>query len=704
MWRVPGWPGAPPQRPNPALRGRCAGGRIMLNDLRQRLRFWNRPAALPAALLLLALATLFLFGHDRAYFYREDLHDWNSAKVMALAENLSFQHNLLRFYYLSQDADGSAVYPETYNRFPPGGYALIKLVILPFGDTDFTGKIYAARMLMLTLCSGAVLLAYHSLARITGSRWDALAATVLAFSSWYVLYNADQISNEVMVDLFAVMLAFHGMVIFIQERRFGQLAVKSCLALLLGWHAYAFLLPFVVFGLSAELFQAHHSVSNYAALWDRWQGYMLTLRRSRYMMLGIVTLLFGIAVLAFNIGSQYFALDGQVSLRELPAVQSALRRFGGDEQYNIRFADRLEPGVFTMEQFYRIAVMALPHAVNPYEIKVRYPDYYLRDYPAITLGVLAVGVCAAGLAGIRRRPGMLLALATLASSGFCWALLVRHNVFDHDYESIFYIGIPLVAFTVAARYLRQLCRVRLTPFLAVAALAVFAVSVSQMAGIGENRDDIAVEAEQMAEYAAVRELAAADSATIYAQWDTGSIRHGGAPWAWAYLLAGKTIVDPEQPEPRRPKQAGDYLLTVTREDNPALLTPEHRYVFLYDWTLYEEWLRTADRGAPIINGDWQVYLRDGHLTYVSPECARRDARFFLHIVPMDQSDLIAGRQKYGYNGYDFDFKLDGGLRWDGGCVIERPLPGYNIAELRTGQYSADVRLWEENYPLPAASP
>ena len=311
-----------------------------------------------------------------------------------------------------------------------------------------------------------------------------------------------------------------------------------------------------------------------------------------------------------------------------------------------------------------------------------------------------MGVCLAGLAGSRRRPDTLILLATLTAAGFCWALAVRHNVFDHDFESVFYIGIPLAAFTFALRYLRRRARVRLAPFFAVAALAMFAVSVSEMAGIGESRDDIAVEAEQMAEYAAVRELTAADNATIYAQWDTGSIRHGGAPWAWAYLLAGKTIVDPSQPEPHRPKQAGDYLLTITREDNPALLTPEHRYVFLYDWTLYAEWLRTVDRGVPIINGDWQVYLREGHLTYVSPECARRDAPFFLHIVPTAQSDLIVGRQKYGYNGYDFDFKLDGGLRWDGGCVIERPLPEYDIAELRTGQYDDNGRLWQEKYSPP----
>ena len=233
-----------------ALSKRMAGW-----DTGRRRRLRARPA-LPLVLLLLALTTLFLLGGDREYFYRGLAHDWNSSRTLAFAENLSFRHNLLIFDYQSRDAGGNLQYPSPYNRYPLGGYALVKLATLPFGDTDFRAKIYAARMLMLMLFSAAAVLAYHSLTRITGSRWDALTATLLAFSSYYVLYHADNISNEITIDLFAVMLAFHGMTVFVQEGRFRQLVIKSCLALLLGWHVYAFLLPFIVLGLAAELLKA----------------------------------------------------------------------------------------------------------------------------------------------------------------------------------------------------------------------------------------------------------------------------------------------------------------------------------------------------------------------------------------------------------------------------------------------------------------
>ena len=682
----------------------AADGGSAPRDGQQRwFRLRARPAALPLVLLLLALATLFLLGHDRAYFYRTGWHDWNSSQTLAFAENLSFRHNLLIFPYHSSGADGNLIYGQPYNRFPPGGYALIKLAILPFGDTDFRAKIYAGRLLLLLMFSAAAVLAYHSLARLTGSRWDALAATLLAFSSFYALYYADKISNEVTMELFAVMLAFHGMVVFVQEGRFRQLVIKSGLALLLGWHVYAFLLPFIVFGMTAELLKTRYNVDGRPALTGRLAGYWRTVRRSRYLTLGIVTLLFGIAVLAFNFGNEYFALYGSVPLRELPSVKSAVQRFGGNADFNAGLANEVKPEVFWPSQFYRIAVMTLPYAVNPYPRKGRLSQYQFRDYPAIALGVLAVGFCLVGLAwvGVRRRPGLLLLLATLAFSGFCWAAPLRNNVAPHDFESVFYIGIPLAAFTLALLGLRRLYRGRMTPYFAVAALVVFVLSVAAMAGVGETRAEIAVEDTEIAEYAALRELAD-DRHAIYAPYGFAGFRYGGAHWASEYFLAGKIVNYEYDPgPPRKPKQPGDYLMLPTREDSPALLTPEHRHIFLYDWALYDQWRRTANLGRPIIAADWQVYLRDGHFTYQSSECAHRDALFFLHIVPQSAVDLPAARTESGYDNRDFHFRAGGLTLTDGACVIERPLPGYDIAAIRTGQYTDAGPIWQGEYVLPS---
>ena len=566
----------------------------MLNDLRRWLpfRLEARPTVLPLALLLLALSTLFLFGHDRAYFYRSGHHDWNSSRALSIAENLSLRHNLLGFHYLSRNASGDQYYHRhaVYNRFPMGGFALIKLATLPYGEEAFRAKIYAARMLMLLLFSAAAVLAYHSLARIIGSRWDALAATLLAFSSYYMLYYSDMIFNEVTIDLFGVMLAFHGMVIFVQERSFRQLLLKCCLALLLGWHVYAFLLPFIGFGLASELFKSHRAFSGRApvSVVRRLRGYAINMLRSRYTVLGVVTLLFGITMLTFNFANEYLALDGDVPLRDLPSVRSAIKRFGQNENFNSRIAHLLEPKVFIEDQFYRIGNTTLPYALNPYEIKDRFSitRFEYRDYPLIALGVLALSVCLTGLVAARRRPQTLQLLATLTIAGFCWAVPLRANVYRHDYESVFYIGIPLIAFALILLCLRRLSRIRAAPFFTVAALGVFVLSAATMSAVGQSAAEIAAEAEELADYAVIRQLVD-DDAVIWIQHRPWITRDGGAPWDQPYFLAGK-MLNYEYVDQRIQgvKQVGDYLLLNFREDNPALLTPGNRRWFLYNWALY----------------------------------------------------------------------------------------------------------------------
>lgn len=662
----------------------------------------GRGGVLPLVLLLLALATLFLFGNQREYFYRGGHHDNDSSRTLALAENLSFQNNLLLFHYRSRDADGNLYYPliSQYNRFPVSMYALVKLAILPFGNDAFRAKIYAARMLMLMLFSAAAVLAYHSLYRIAGNRWDALTATLLAFSAYYMLYYADMIFSGATIDLFGTMLAFHGMVVFVKERRFRQLLTKSCVALLLGWHVYAFLLPFIGFGLAAELLKARQPIAAPHLILGRIKRYGIILIRSRYLLLGAAVLLFGIALLTFNFSNEYFALNNAVPLRELPSLISMSKRFGGQEYYNVRYAEQLEPKAFMLEQFYRIAVLTLPYALNPYEIKGDYASYRHPDYQAMALGIMIVSFCLAGLAGVRRRPGALLLLATLIIAGFCWAVPVSRSAVSNDFEIVFYIGIPLTFFTLALLCLRRISSLRLGPVLALAALTVFIVSAYEMAGVGQDRAQIAKEAEEITDYATVRNLVE-DDATLYIQWSPLDLSHGGGVWAWAFFLAGKTYITKDQPEPHKPKQAGDYLLLLTREDNPALMTPENRHIFLYDWSRYAEWLRAVDLGSPIVTAaGWQVYLRNGHLTYTSQECANQDEWFFLHLSPRNVVDLPVTRREYGYDNRDFTFLRGGGIRIDGTCILTRPLPDYDITAIHTGQYTETGRIWQMEYRLP----
>lgn len=138
-----------------------------------------------------------------------------------------------------------------------------------------------------------------------------------------------------------------------------------------------------------------------------------------------------------------------------------------------------------------------------------------------------------------------------------------------------------------------------------------------------------------------------------------------------------------------------------RVDNSALLTPDNRYVFLYDWTLYAAEYSAANLGQPIITADWNVYLKDKTLVYTSAECAHWNERFLLHFVPRDLAVLPEVRKGYGHDNRNFGFGQHRAYRVEGRCVIEQPRPEYDISVIRTGQFTDAGRIWEGEYRLPA---
>lgn len=528
---------------------------------------------LPLALLLVALSTMFLFGNDRGHFYRPGAHDWNSSRGLAIAENLSFKHNLLLFDFQTVDADGSPYYVP-YARYPLGSYALIKLATLPFG-ADLSAKIYAGRILMLLLFAAMIVLAYHALSRITSNRWIALTATLLAFSSHYFLYYSDKISNGVTMGLFGIMLTFHGMVFFALEGRFRPLLIKTCAALLLGWHVFALLLCFIVLGLANEIIRAR-SVASTRSLFGSLNG----LIRSRYLLLGLVALLFGLAVLSFNLANEYFMLDDGRAPTEVPTLRSLERRIGVDDEHDPYYDDYLAWGPFLQDQFHRIGVMSLPAALPGYVINVmgNNPNAALEKLQGTAIGILATGACLVGLAFSRYKT----LLATLALSGFCWALPLRYSVYAHSHEGLFYIGIPLVLFSLVLLYLRKLAKDdRLIACFAAAAVGVFVLSSFRTSLIGHDAQAAQFHEAMIADFEAIREITPGKIVFVPVSTSDEMQRFAGARAAVDYYLSGSFILYNEH------RGYADFFLSREREEGPALLTPANQLMFLYDQAVYD---------------------------------------------------------------------------------------------------------------------
>lgn len=673
---------------------------------------------MPLVMLLAGVSTVFLFSGDRDYFYRQG---WVSSEHLAIASNLSPASDFMQFRYKMLDEFGRFNY-ILHGRFPLGGYVLIKLVTFAF-DNNMSTQIYAARILMLGLFVGTVILAYWSLCRLTFSRWVALSATALAFSSGYFLYYNDLISTEFGIDLFGCMLVLHGMTIFALESRFRQLVVKSCIALLLGWHVLAVLMPFVVLGLLKKLFfTGSVGVGDRGGIFKyfltKFRVGVAALIASRYMVLGIIVVGFSLLVLVSNIASQYYhhniENDFNTELSDLPVLQSATRRLGGTASSTFTY-ERVEWLPFLGDEFVKIGLMSIPFALPGYS---SVPSWWegsgitgVSELQNLSIGIVVVGICVIG--GIFARYRLLTMTAVI--SGFCWAIPLRYNVIFHHWESLYYVGLPLVFFAIVFTFVRKLSNELFIGLSSVITVLIFGFSNFQMSSV---RDDSGLSADLhrtlVEDFNVMRPLIEESSVLIPAgnSGEDFEKNFTGVPGGGLlYYLSGGILVfndpwcnvaniDYEYNVDFVPDEV-DFVIQ-TRRDMPGLLTPNNQMVYLYDNYVFEREITGFIKdNEPLYSYDGlNIYLSpsDRVLLYIADRCGISgrllNSRFFLAITPVSVDDLPAHRRPYGYDRLDFYFDEHEVLDTKR-FILALRLPDYDISSIRAGQLTDDEDLiWE----------
>ena len=648
---------------------------------------WRR--WLPACVLLLALSTVWLFVGDRGFFYSHLHHAQNTAKNMILARNLFTAGFGFQFLRQRSAADGGVSY-VAYNRFPIGVSVLTKLVIAPF-EGDSSAQIIAARALMLAFFCAAALFAYLGLARLVG-RAVSLGSTLLAFSSYHLLHYSDAVSNEMSPDLFAVMLVFHGMVLYEAEggrRRFWELAARVCVALLLGWHVFGLLLPYLAFVALREAGAAWRwragtrGAAGVAGLAGRSGAAVAGVLRGRAVLLGAVALVFGAGVLSWNFTQEYAAFDGRRSMAELPSVRSMFRRTGLREE-----AEETPAPTLLRWHFHRVGAAALPFAlsggVDFDELAWRYAEGSWLFYT----GVVATFAAFAGVAVFRgpRAPPAALALA-----GFGWMLLVPDAVeWDaHQFETIFNVGVPLCLFAALLLGLKRLWR----PAPAVGAGAAAVVFAASSVGLGLRQDDDSARAEraQMAEFEAVAKTVRGGSVWVATPQDTFD-RFVDERRFVDFYLAGSFVQYTGRSDVFDGKAIGgaDFVLAFERYETPALLTPQHRWVFAYragaDGGAVLAAMREARRKehrqlralTPVARAAWDLHVlrREGgrrELAYFKAPCAADDTKglFHLRLTPAGGKAPWGRARHLERRGFFFH---EVGAMVDDKCVMRLPLP------------------------------
>ena len=109
-------------------------------------------------------------------------------------------------------------------------------------------------------------------------------------------------------------------------------------------------------------------------------------------------------------------------------------------------------------------------------------------------------------------------------------------------------------------------------------------------------------------------------------------------------------------------------------------------------------------GTPLTRADFDIYIHNGSLHYLSADCDPLaadglDLRVFLHIFPVDRADLPSDRREFGFE--NFDFRLNKQAAFFGGkCIHRQALPDYPIARIATGYKGGGVD-WRADIDLAA---
>ena len=110
----------------------------------------------------------------------------------------------------------------------------------------------------------------------------------------------------------------------------------------------------------------------------------------------------------------------------------------------------------------------------------------------------------------------------------------------------------------------------------------------------------------------------------------------------------------------------------------------------------------AQTSEPVIRSKFNMHLGQNTLFYIKEQCEPEDveAKFMLHIAPVDVNDLPEERRQFGFDNLDFDFAQHGG-RLNRNCAAQIQLPEYDIASVRTGQFihGEPEPLWSGSYDI-----
>ena len=456
-------------------------------------------------------------------------------------------------------------------------------------------------------------------------------------------------------------------------------------------------MPFVLFGLFVEGRRAfRESAAGATGIRPALRAAAGAGLRSPFTRLSAFGVLFGALLLTLNLGGEYLFLEGKTKVTELPSVRY---RFGLEEDFDRRYADRVGWAPFLTGQGHRIGRLVLPQAVPGFAGALgSHPEEPL-EWEGVVFGALAA-VSAIGL-GAFAPAAARLPFLTLAVSGFVWALPMRHQTAFHDFESLYYLGIPLTLYSLLLLRLRRRAGDRWARRAAGAALFVFLWSHHHLAEAGYDEFRERRQNAEISDFEVIRRITAGKTVFVpRAPFHRAEFGGRRAPY---FYLTGSVVV-----HRREHRARADFRLSDERRPGARLLTPGNIEVFLYRQGDLDG---LAERsGPPRLESFFEVRLGEEWLVYVREPCEPEDLapRFFLHLRPRRPEELPEARRSAGFDNLDFDF-ADRVVETGERCVAAVRLPDYEIRSVTTGQFVREAdgsfrNLWEGEFTVDGGGP
>src|SRR4030042_2226638 len=380
-------------------------------------------------LFLIGLLSIFVLQNHRDGFGRGH-HGFLSSHGATLAKNLSLKSNLL----IINDAsliDNNIIIYDVYNRFPIFPFLIIKLVFSVF-EPNLSWQIYAARQLMNFFLSLSIVLIFLTVKQSVKEVYLSLSIAFMTFSSFYILYYGDMIFNDIPA-LFGFSLALY----VVTKCRTGNLPRKylilmAMLAISMGWQPYAVFLTWFFL----DLFNFPQEKGN---RFRQFLGKRSSLALISSIAWGIIILGGQVTDELLTVGSRFWHIGTWDSMGWRLGLASP-------EKY-LPYKDILKWSFFLGQQSMEIAFMFLPAFKGSIIGNKTY---------TITWGIIIFILFVLSIRKIilNFTSTELTTLAIIFLSGFFWSLPMKHFVTFHDFQAIFYLGIPVITYIGLSFYSR----------------------------------------------------------------------------------------------------------------------------------------------------------------------------------------------------------------------------------------------------------